>query len=139
MRFDMVRVVTTVLFLMSMLALPESSYRVLPGEKQRMMKKKQLLAGPLQVQGRVPPISVPNPLTIDDSPPSTISQKVFAASDHINYVSPLRRQLLKAQVLPSAPNPGTYIPSSTTRNNAPPLLGSLQKSPPTPNEDTSIP
>lgn len=127
----MLVIVTTVLFLMSM-PLPEAS-RVLPnGEKQNMMKNNQFF-GSLQVQGDqvLPPISVapkPNPPT---TPPSTTWQKAFA-SDH-NKVSPLlRRQLLRGFVTPSAPNPGTLIPATTTGHKAAPMPGSLNKSAPPP-------
>ena len=132
MRFNMVLIVTTVLFLMRMLAPKAASCTVLPN----MMKKNRLL-GSLQLQGQVPPISVHNSPTTGDISPSTLTQKALA-NDHINYVSPLRHQLLKVQVPPSAPNPGTQVPASTTT----PLPGSPHKSPlpsAMPNRDTSIP
>uniref|UniRef100_A0A2N9FSP4 Uncharacterized protein n=1 Tax=Fagus sylvatica TaxID=28930 RepID=A0A2N9FSP4_FAGSY len=50
----------------------------------------------------------------------------------VHKVSPSRRQLLKNQASPSAPNPDTQIPSSSTGKNAAPLRGSQQKSPPPP-------
>jgi|UniRef100_A0A2N9EVY3 hypothetical protein len=50
----------------------------------------------------------------------------------VHKVSPSRRQLLKNQASPSAPNPDTEIPSSLTGKNAAPLRGSQQKSPPPP-------
>ena len=111
------------------------------GEGPNLMKKNQLL-GSLLVQGQVPQISVlmsNPPSTTGDTPPSWISHKAFA-NDHL-----LRRQLRKGPVIPSAPNPGTHIPSSTSTlesDNAAPMLGSLQKSPPPPlmpYKGTSIP
>jgi hypothetical protein len=128
----MLLIVTTVLFLMRMLAPKAASCTVLPN----MMKKNQLL-GSLQLQGQVPPISVHNSPITGDISPSKITRKALA-NDHINYVSPLQRQLLKVQVPPSTPNPGTQVPASTTT----PLRGSLHKSPlpsAMPDRDTSIP
>ncbi|KAK9987416.1 hypothetical protein SO802_032367 [Lithocarpus litseifolius] len=107
-------------------------------EEPNLMKKNQLL-GSLLVQGQVPPISVFTsnpPTTTGDTPPSWISHKAFA-NDPL-----LRRQLLKGPVMPSTPNPGTYIPSSTSTlesDNAAPMIGSLQKSPPPPLMPYTIP
>ena len=109
-KFNMLLVVITVLFLMSVA--PEASCRVLYGEKQN------LLAVSLQVQAQVRP--KPNPPTTSDIHilSSTTTQKAFT-SDHFNdVVSPFfRRQLLKGSVPPSAPNPGTYNPASITSHS----------------------
>ena len=87
-----------VVFLISMPALHE-------GEATIMMKKNQVF-GPLQPQ--VPPNSLPVP----DSPKTgdTWSCKKALASDF----PVLRRELLKGYTRPSAPNPATYIPPSTS-------------------------
>ena len=115
--------------------------RIPHGEEPNLMKKNQLLWS-LVVQGQVPPICVfmsNLPTTTGDTPPSRISHKAFA-SDPM-----LRRQLLKGPVMPSAPNPGTYNPSSTSTlesDNAASMVGSLQRSPPPPlmpYKGTSIP
>ena len=97
----LLKLITVVLFLISMVAPKASSFKVLPD----MMKKNQLL-GSLQVPK-------PNAPTAGDIPSPTTTQKAFT-SDQFNLVSPLlRRQLLKVPVPPSAPNPGTHIPGST--------------------------
>ena len=136
----MLLLATVAFFLINMPASYEAR-RIPQGEEPNLMKKNQLLGSSL-VQGQVPPISVfmsTPPTTTGDTPPSWISHKAFA-KDHL-----LRRQLRKGPVIPSAPNPGTHIPSSTSTlesDNAAPMLGSLQKSPPPPlmpYEDTSIP
>ncbi|KAL4607869.1 hypothetical protein ACB092_09G206500 [Castanea dentata] len=115
--------------------------RIPLGEEPNLMNKNQKL-GSSMVQGQVPPIAVfmSNPPTSTGyAPPSRISHKAFA-NDLL-----LRRQLRKGPVMPSAPNPGTYIPSPTSTlesDNAVPMVGSLQKSPPPPlmpYEGTSIP
>ena len=113
-----------VLFLISMPALHE-------GEATIMMKK-NLVFGPLQPQ--VPPTSPPVQTLASDSPL-------------------LRRELIKGYSHPSAPNPDTYIPASTsssTNHKAAPapspefpfrprklLKGYTQPS--APNPDTYIP
>ena len=128
---------------LSLVNMPASSEarRTPHGEDPNLMKKNQLL-GSLLVQGQVPQISVfmsNLPTTTGDTPPSWISHKAFA-NDPL-----LRRQLLKGPVTPSTPNPGTYIPSSTSTlesDNPAPMLGSLQKGPPPPlmpYKGTSIP
>ena len=102
------KLITVVLFLISMVAAKASSFKVLPD----MMKKNQLL-GSLQVPE-------PNDPTSGDIPSPTTTQKAFT-SDQFNLVSLLlRRQLLKGPVPPSAPNPGTHIPGSTTSRKTPP-------------------
>ena len=106
------------------------------GEEPNLTKKNQLF-GSLLIQGQVPPISMfmSNPPTS----PSRISHKAFG-NDPL-----LRRQLLKGPVVPSTPNPGTHIPSSTSTlesDNAASMVGSLQRSPPPPlmpYKGTSIP
>ena len=129
-----------VLSLMDMPAANEAR-RIPHGEEPNLMKKNQML-GSLVVQGQVPPIPVfmyNPPTTTGDTPPSWISHKAFANDPS------LRRQLLKGPVIPSAPNPGTYNPSPTSTmesDNAEPMVGSLQKSPPPPlmpYKGTSIP
>uniref|UniRef100_A0A2N9HT15 Uncharacterized protein n=1 Tax=Fagus sylvatica TaxID=28930 RepID=A0A2N9HT15_FAGSY len=109
--------VTTMLFLMSLLT-PEASCKVLPREKQNMVKN---LLRSLQVQAQV---LKPNPRTTGD-------------------ISPLlRQQLHRGPVARSAPNPGTNNPALIRSHNVAPLPGSLQKSPLPPfmpNGDTSIP
>ena len=116
--------------------------RIPHGEEPNLMKKKNQLLGSLVVQGQLPPISVfmsNPPTTTGDTPPSWISHKAFANDPS------LRRQLLKGPVMPSAPNPSTNIPSPTSTmesDNAEPMVGSLQKSPPPPlmpYKGTSIP
>ena len=102
--------------------------RIPHGEEPNLMKKKNQLLGSLVVQGQLPPISV-FMSTTGDTPPSWISHKAFANDPS------LRRQLLKGPVMPSAPNPSTNIPSPTSTmesDNAEPMVGSLQKSPPPP-------
>ncbi|KAF3946312.1 hypothetical protein CMV_027410 [Castanea mollissima] len=127
---------------LSLVNMPASyeARRIPLGEEPNLMKKNQL--GSSLVQGQVPPISLfmsNPPTTTGYTPPSWISHKAFA-NDHL-----LRRQLHKGPVMPSAPNPGTHNPPSTSTlesDNAAPMLGSLQKSPPPPlmpYEGTSIP
>ena len=131
----MLLLATVAFFLINMPASYEAR-RTPHGEEPNLTKKNQLF-GSLLIQGQVPPISLfmSNPPTS----PSRISHKAFG-NDPL-----LRRQLLKGPVTPSTPNPGTYIPSSTSTlesDNPAPMLGSLQKSPPPPlmpYEDTSIP
>ena len=131
------------ILVLSLVNMPASyeARRIPQGEEPNLMKKNQLLGSSL-VQGQVPPISVfmsSPPTTTGYTPPSWISHKAFA-NDHL-----LRRQLRKGPVIPSAPNPGTHIPSSTSTlesDNAAPMVGPLQKSPPPPlmpYEGTSIP
>ena len=74
-------------------------------EATNMMKKNQVF-GPLQPQ--VPPIAPPVP----NSPKTgdTWFGKKALASDF----PLLRRKLLKGHTQPSAPNPDTYIPASTS-------------------------
>ena len=74
-------------------------------EATNMMKKNQVF-GPLQPQ--VPPIALPVP----NSPKTgdTWFGKKALASDF----PLLRRELLKGYSHPSAPNPETYIPASTS-------------------------
>ena len=74
-------------------------------EATNMMKKNQVF-GPLQPQ--VPPIAQPVP----NSPKTgdTWFCKKALASDF----PVLRRELLKGYTRPSAPNPATYIPPSTS-------------------------
>ena len=108
----LLKLITVVLFLISMVAAKASSFKVLPD----MMKRNQLL-GSLQVQAQVPK---PNARTTGDIPSPTTTQKAFT-SDQFNLISPLlRRQLLKGPVPPSAPNPGTRNPASTSHNKTPP-------------------
>ena len=86
------------LFLISMHSLHEAEATI-------MMKKNQVL-GPLQPQ--VPPISLPVP----DSPKTGdtwLGKKALASDFPL-----LRRELLKGSSHPSAPNPDTYIPASTS-------------------------
>ncbi|KAF3957804.1 hypothetical protein CMV_017217 [Castanea mollissima] len=88
----------TVLFLISMPALHE-------GEATIMVKRNQVFS-PLQPQ--VPPTSLPVP----DSPKTGdtwFGQKALAIDFPL-----LRRELLKGYSHPSAPNPDTYIPASTS-------------------------
>ena len=128
MRFNMLVIVTTVLFLMSM-PLPGASRALPAGEKQQNTMKNNQFFGSVQVL--LPPISVAPKANPPTTPPSTISQKAFG-SDH-NKVSPLlRRQLRRGYVTPSAPSPGTLIPASATGHKAAPLPGSLNKSAPPP-------
>ena len=127
------------ILVLSLVNMPASyeARRIPHGEEPNLMKLRSVL-----VQGQVPPISVfmsNPPTTTGDAPPSRISHKAFG-NDHL-----LHRQLLKGPVMPSAPNLGTYIPSSTSTmesDNAEPMVGSLQKSPPPPlmpYKGTSIP
>ena len=82
-------------------------------EARRLPEKNKLL-GPLQMQGfQVTPISVimsNPPTTPSDPPPSKTSQKAFT-NDHVEALPLLHQQLFKGPITPSAPNPGTYIPS----------------------------
>ena len=97
-------------------------------EASRLPEKNKLL-GPLQMHGfQVTPISVimsNPPTTPSDPPPSKTSQKAFT-NDHVEH-----QQLFKGPITPSAPNPGTYIPSPTS--NLASENAALQNSlPPTP-------
>ena len=77
-------------------------------EARRLPEKNKLL-GPLQMQGfQVTPTSgiMSNPPTT----PSKTSQKAFT-NDHVEALPLLHLQLFKGPITPSAPNPGTYIPS----------------------------
>ena len=75
-----------VLFLLMSMPAAYEARRILHGKEQNLTTKNQLLLGSLlHIQGQVPKISVSNP--------SNTSKTVYVA--------------------PSAPNPGTHIPSST--------------------------
>lgn len=77
-----------VLFLLMSMPATYEARRILYGKEQNLTTKNQLLLGSLlHMQGQVPKISVSNP--------SNTSKSVYVA--------------------PSAPNRGTYIPSSTKR------------------------
>ena len=138
---NMLLIATVALFLMGMPP-HEASKILLHGEEQNMMSKNQFLGS---LKGQVPPISVPvpnPPTTTGDIPPSTISQKACASVQS----SLLRRRLHWAPphvlVPPSAPNPSSYVPSSTTQRNSPPphpsMLHEAYYAPP-PNPGTYIP
>ena len=98
-------------------------------EALRLPEKNKLL-GPPQMQGfQVTPTSgiMSNPPT---TPPSKTSQKAFT-NDHVEALPLLHQKLFKGPITPSAPNPGTYIPSppSTLASENAALQNSL---PPTP-------
>ena len=148
-------IATVALFLM--MSMPGHEGRILHGEEQNLKNKNQFL-GSLQGQAQVPPISLPksNPstttvppppqtpvrFTTGDIPPWTISQKALA-SDDINYVSSLLRRAhwapLHVIVPPSAPNPGTYIPSSTRSQRKSPPHSSMAYYVPPLNPGSHIP
>ena len=85
-------------------------------EALRLPEKNKLL-GPPQMQGfQVTPTSgiMSNPPTTpSDTSPSKTSQKAFT-SDHVEALPLLHQQLSKGPITPSAPNPGTYIPSPSS-------------------------
>ena len=104
-------------------------------QNQNMMNNcKDKLIGAIQ-QGQAPPY-VPNPS-------SMVRQKALFVTDHTIDVSfSLRRLLSQGAVTPSRPNPRTYIPPKTSHNTTPPLLGSMEKNPPSssmPKRSASIP
>ena len=118
------------LFLKMLLLLAIAALMNMPTayEARRLPEKNKLL-GPLQMQGfQVTPTSgiMSNPPTT----PSKTSQKAFT-SDHVEALPLLHQQLSKGPITPSAPNPGTYIPSppSTLASENAALQNSL---PPTP-------
>ena len=105
------------------------------GQNQNLMNNcKDKLIGAIQ-QGQAPPY-VPNPS-------SMVRQKALFVTDHTIDVSfSLCRLLSQGAVTPSGPNPRTYIPPKTSHNTAPPLLGSMEKNPPSssmPKRSASIP
>ena len=108
-----------------MISMPgyEAGRSILHGKEQDLMKKNQFLAGSLQGEVQVPPISVqttPPITTTSNTPPSTISQEAFTGGQ-FNLSPSLRRKLVKGYVPPSAPNPGTHNPASTRSHNAAPF------------------
>ena len=118
------------LFLKMLLLLAIAALMNMPTayEARRLPEKNKLL-GPLQMQGfQVTPTYgiMSNPPTT----PSKTSQKAFT-NDHVEALPLLHLQLFKGPITPSAPNPGTYIPSppSTLASENAALQNSL---PPTP-------
>ena len=114
------------------------------GEATNMMKNNQVLDS---LQAQVPPISLPVPNS-PNTGDTWFGKKALASDFPL-----LRRELLKGYSHPSAPNPETYIPASTstsTNHKAAPaqspefpfrgrklLKGYTQPS--APNPDTYIP
>ena len=101
-----VAIVVVFLIMMSMPAHNDQASRILPGEKQNLMKKNHFLGSP-QALAQVPrvlvPPSAPNPST--HIPSLRWSQR--------KCPPPHPSMLHRADVTLSAPNSGTYIPSST--------------------------
>ena len=119
---NMLLIIRAVFLLTSIYAYAHEAGRIFHREEQNMVNKHHLFESQ---QGQVTP--------------SSIRQKTLAS----HSVSPLRHQ-----VPPSAPSPGTYIPSPRFSQRAfvshktAPLLGSHQKRPPPPpmlNGGTSSP
>jgi hypothetical protein len=131
-------VLTTLHFLMSMHAYICNACRILHGEEQKLMSKSLLLGS---LRGYVPP---PGPNSGTHIPASTLEQKDFAGQNF----APLMGSLQRGSVPPSVPNPGTHIPASKFGQKAfvghsmIHSLSSLKKGPvppSAPNSDTHIP
>ena len=85
-------------------------------EALRLPEKNKLLGPPQMQDFQVTPTSgiMSNPPTTpSDTPPSKTSQKAFT-NDHVEALPLLHQQLSKGPITPSAPNPGTYIPSPSS-------------------------